>query len=87
MQSAGMKKHIHIRDFDAVLHEKLVQRAQSKHLSLSQYLRNELPQFASRPSLDEVLDRLKTRKTRQQGQMRKERLEFAFDDFNSIPIE
>jgi antitoxin FitA len=57
-----MNKHIHIRDFDASLHEKLVQRAQSKHMSLSQYLRNELTQIASRPSLDEVLDRLKKRK-------------------------
>jgi antitoxin FitA len=61
MQNACMNKHIHIRDFDAVLHEKLVQRAQSKHMSLSQYLRNELAQLASRPSLDEVLDRLKKR--------------------------
>ena len=61
MQTACMNKHIHIRDFDEALHEKLVQRAKSKDLSLSQYLRNELTQLASRPSLDEVLNRLKTR--------------------------
>lgn len=61
MHTACMNKHIHIRDFDADLHEKLVQRAQSKDMSLSQYLRKELTQLASRPSLDEVLNRLKTR--------------------------
>jgi antitoxin FitA len=56
-----MNKHIHIRDFDVKLHEKLVERAQAKHMSLTQYLRNELTQLATRPSLDEVLNRLRTR--------------------------
>jgi antitoxin FitA len=56
-----MNKQIHIRDFDGKLHEKLVERAQAKHMSLTQYLRNELTQLATRPSLDEVLNRLRTR--------------------------
>ena len=56
-----MNKNIHIRDFDGKLHEKLVQRAQAKNVSLAQYLRDELAIIASRPSLNDVLDRLKTR--------------------------
>jgi antitoxin FitA len=61
MQHASMNKHIHIRNFDAVHHEELVSRAQSKGMSLTEYLRIELTKLASRQSMDEVFDRLKTR--------------------------
>jgi hypothetical protein len=54
-----MNKHIHIRDFDDALHEKLVQRAQSKNMSLSQYLRIELANIAQRPTWADIAAQIK----------------------------
>ncbi|MDE2385727.1 MAG: hypothetical protein KGO53_14015 [Alphaproteobacteria bacterium] len=56
-----MNKHIHIRDFDGAAHRKLAERARKQGLSLSSYLRFELARLADRPSMDDVLNRLKKR--------------------------
>jgi hypothetical protein len=53
-----MGTHIHIRDFDSSLHEVLVNRARQRGLSLSEFLRKELTQLASKPSVEEILQRL-----------------------------
>lgn len=53
-----MGKHIQIRDFDSDLHDVLVSRAKQKNISLSEFLRKELAQLASKPSVEEILQRL-----------------------------
>jgi antitoxin FitA len=60
MQNACMSKHIQIRDVDAKVHKKLVQRAGDQGLSLTEYLRKELAELAHRPSSTEVFKRLRT---------------------------
>ena len=55
-----MGKHLHIRDFDTDLHDVLVSRAKQKGVSLSEFLRKELAQLASRPSVEEILQRLES---------------------------
>ena len=63
MQNASMNKHIQIRDFDGIAHARLVETANSKGLSLSEFLRQELLALAQKkPSLEEFYAVLKTRK-------------------------
>lgn len=57
MQTACM--NIHIRNFDDDIHAKLVERASSMGLSLSEYLRKELAQIAKRPTNDDIFARLR----------------------------
>lgn len=53
-----MGKHLHIRDFNGDLHSVLMARAKTKGLSLSEFLRQELSALASRPTVDEILQRI-----------------------------
>lgn len=53
-----MGTHIHIRDFDKLLHAELVKKANDKDLSLSQYLRTELARIAKAPASESVGDML-----------------------------
>ncbi len=53
---------IQIRHVPDRLHRQLKARAAMSGLSLSDYLLNELRVLASRPSMDELLDRLAERK-------------------------
>ena len=63
MQNVLMNKHIQIRDFDGTSHARLVERATSKGLSLSEFLRQELMVIAQKkPSMHEFFEQLKTRK-------------------------
>jgi antitoxin FitA len=55
-----MNKHIHIRDFDGASHSKLAERAQKQGISLSEYLRVELAKLAERPTMEELMARLKS---------------------------
>jgi antitoxin FitA len=59
MQIACMGTHIHIRDFHEDLHAILAKRAKQKGLSLSAYLRLELTSLASRPTNEDVFERLR----------------------------
>jgi plasmid stability protein len=51
--------NVQIRNVDELLHAKLVERAEAKGLSLSEFLRQELAVIALRPSQDRVFDRLR----------------------------
>ncbi len=54
--------NILIRDVPADVHSKLQERAEREGRSLQQYLILELKHLAERPTMDEVLDRIETRK-------------------------
>lgn len=60
--SKGMSKMIQIRNVPDKLHRKLKVRAATAGLSLSDYLLNELQLLASRPSMEELRDRLAERR-------------------------
>lgn len=53
-----MNKQIHVRDFKGTAYVKLVKRAKSEGLSLSQYLRKELELLAEKPTFSEVMAEL-----------------------------
>lgn len=57
MQTACM--NVQIRNVDDLLHAKLVEKAESKGLSLSEFLRQELNVIAMRPSSESVFGRLR----------------------------
>jgi plasmid stability protein len=56
-----MSKSVQIRDVPDDVHTTLRVRAARAGLSLSEYLLQEVTDFARRPTLDEVLDRAATR--------------------------
>lgn len=56
-----MNKAIQIRDVPEDVHRKLKARAARQGRTLSEMLRQELEAIASQPSLDEVLERIRTR--------------------------
>ena len=56
-----MHKVIQIRDVPEDVHRKLKARAAREGRTLSEMLRQELEEFANRPSLEEVLERIQTR--------------------------
>lgn len=51
-----------VRDVPDEVHAALQRRAEQNHQSLQQYLLGELRQLAERPTLDEVLDRVDSRR-------------------------
>jgi len=51
-----------VRDIPDDVHAALQQRAEKRGQSLQQYLAAELRRLAERPSIDEVLDRIATRR-------------------------
>lgn len=51
-----------VRDIPDDVHAALQQRAERRGQSLQQYLAAELRHLAARPSIDEVLDRIATRR-------------------------
>lgn len=53
-----MSKMIQIRNVPSALHGRLKARAAMAGMSLSDYLLSELRQFAERPTLEEMLERL-----------------------------
>lgn len=63
MHNACMNKQIHVRDFDSAAHARLVEQANAKGLSLSEFVRQELTAIAQQKlSLQEFYKHLKTRK-------------------------
>jgi plasmid stability protein len=56
-----------VRDIPDNVHAALQQRAERRGQSLQQYLVTELGRLAERPSMDEVLDRIATRRGGQVG--------------------
>ena len=56
-------KNVLVRDVPDNVHAELQRRAERKGQSLQQYLAGELERIASRPSLDEVLDRIDSDRT------------------------
>ena len=56
-----MTKMIQVRNVPVDLHRKLKSRAAMEGISLSDYLLKELRQFAERPTLQELTERLATR--------------------------
>ena len=57
-----MNKQIHVRDIEEQTHSRLVDMANSKGLSLSEFIRQELTQITERKiSLSEFYARLRTR--------------------------
>ena len=63
MHIACMNKHIQIRNFDGNSHARLVERASSKGLSLSEFLRQELTVIAQeKPTLAEFYSHLRKQK-------------------------
>lgn len=54
--------NILVRDLPDDVHGALARRAQRRGQSLQQYLAGELERLASRPTLDEVLDRIERRR-------------------------
>ncbi len=61
MHIACMNKQIHVRDIEDQTHSRLVDLANSKGLSLSEYLRIKLTEIANRPTNAELFARLRTR--------------------------
>ena len=62
MHYACMNKQIHIRDIEEQTHSRLVEKANAKGLSLSEFLRQELTQIAERKlSMAEFYALLRTR--------------------------
>jgi hypothetical protein len=61
MHGACMNKQIHVRDIEEQTHRRLVDMANAKGLSLSEYLRVKLTEIANRPSNAELFARLRTR--------------------------
>jgi hypothetical protein len=51
--------NVQIRNVDDLLHAKLVEKAEAKGLSLSEFLRQELTVIAMRPSQEGVFGRLR----------------------------
>lgn len=62
MQTESVK-NVLVRDVPDNVHAELQRRAERKGQSLQQYLAGELTRIASRPSLDEVLDRIESERT------------------------
>jgi antitoxin FitA len=56
-----MHKAIQIRDVPEDVHRRLKARAAREGRTLSELLRLELEEIANRPSLEEILDRIKSR--------------------------
>lgn len=56
-----------VRDIPEDIHAILQRRAEQRGQSLQQYLAGELKRLAERPSMDEVLDRLETRRSGRVG--------------------
>ncbi len=57
-----MNKQIHVRDFDETAHSRLVEKANAKGLSLSEFVRQELTQISEKKlSLPEFYALLRTR--------------------------
>jgi hypothetical protein len=92
MQTACMGTHIHIRDFEDDLHAVLLERAKSRNLSLTQYLKGELSAIARRPDAADFANRLRNlpreaenskwagqRTARMIREMREERGEYLFN--------
>ncbi len=57
-----MARMIQIRNVPEDLHRTLKARAANAGMSLSDYLLNEVRQVAARPTLDELVERLRRRK-------------------------
>ena len=57
-----MSKVIQIRNVPEDLHRTLKARAAHAGMTLSDYLLNDVRQIAARPTLDELVDRLRRRK-------------------------
>jgi antitoxin FitA len=62
-----MGKTVQIRDLDDATYETLRARAKASDLSLTQYLRRELHNLASTPSMEEILARADRRRARGGG--------------------
>ena len=56
-----MNKQIHVRDIAAATHKRLVQNADAKGMTLSEYIRVTLTEIANRSSNEALFERLKTR--------------------------
>ena len=56
-----MSKMIQIRNVPDDVHERLKVRAAQMGISLSDYLKGELAHLAERPTMDEVLERIRRR--------------------------
>lgn len=56
-----MSKMIQIRNVPDDVHQELKVRAIKAGMSLSQYLLREITKFASKPSLEDVLERIRQR--------------------------
>jgi antitoxin FitA len=56
-----MAKTIHVRDVPDDVHHRLTVRAAEARVSLSELVRGELIQMATRPTMSEMLDRLRAR--------------------------
>lgn len=59
-----MGKNLQVRDVPEAVHRALKARAAATDMSLSEYLRRELALIASRPTPDELLERLLRRPVR-----------------------
>lgn len=57
-----MNKHIQIRNVSPALHKALVAKARREGLTLSEYLRREMALAAKRPTMAELLQRIRKRK-------------------------
>lgn len=57
----GMTKMIQIRDVPDDLHRRLEERASKAGMSLSEYLLSEMEQMAEKPTLPEMMERLRDR--------------------------
>lgn len=61
VENMAVSKMVQIRHVPAALHRKLKARAAEAGMSLSDYLLAELRRVAERPTLDELVERLKAR--------------------------
>lgn len=75
----GAMPSVQIKDVPDDIHAVLRQRAAAAHQSLQEYLRSRLIAEASRPTLEEILDRA--------GALDARRAELALNDLSATPIK
>ena len=63
MHVLHMNKHIQIRNVSGDLHKTLTARAKEEGLSLSDYLRREMGALAARPTMKQLYERIRRRKS------------------------
>lgn len=80
MQYEGMTVQITVRNIPDEVRDELAARAARQGKSMQEYLRGELRRIAARPSLDEISERIRQRKSRMDRRLDPEDVMAARDE-------